>query len=686
MRKINYKSDFGAILRLYDSQGKEVGFPDQDFKALFYTPGNKANAYTASCIGGECTNCYNDNGVIHVVFDNHRMGVGQLKVEFTMSVADARYPDGHKDTVSPYSLDLELVLGKSDDIDDSEIEFIVPYAVIDAYDMAVSSGYTGTREEYITGLNALPDLAYIASDVSSGKEAIASALTRAGAATESNESLTDMAAKIGTLPLGGSIVNTLIPDLPQLVAENRRADYPYVAAVSTTSSEFTLEGADAYMALGLDFTEEHGGTHTFPIDYNGLSWVLFYFKSPEYAVPYNSVGVVYSVYCYGGHPAWAATESKGLFLEAFEDEGVSAATDGKNLSKGDWKVVASNMTEYSGGTLASSCGSLTTLSLPMLADMHGGTLANICISLATLSLPMLADMHGGTLVQFPSGQGGVFKTLSLPMLAEMHGGTLASSCGALTTLSLPMLAEMHGGTLASSCGSLTTLSLPKLKKLLHGFIAVNIGLTELTLPELELYDGTGGKAPHLREICIADFCGNLKTLRLPKLREVKLGGTIASYCNSLSDIYMPMLEAIESVPGNTGDWESLLWRCGTSGVTLHLDSCKRFDISNYWTSATLLFGSAIEYIHAYNNYGEGVSAVTITIGQGAVCEIRIDDDSNKAWSIKNKITEESLHQWVEALGDNSNGDTKQIQIGAENIAKLSEEEIAILVAKNYSLS
>lgn len=611
MRKINYKSDFGAILRLYDSQGKEVGFPDQDFKALFYTPGNKANAYTASCIGGECTNCYNDNGVIHVVFDNHRMGVGQLKVEFTMSVADARYPDGHKDTVSPYSLDLELVLGKSDDIDDSEIEFIVPYAVIDAYDMAVSSGYTGTREEYITGLNALPDLAYIASDVSSGKEAIASALTRAGAATESNESLTDMAAKIGTLPLGGSIVNTLIPDLPQLVAENRRADYPYVAAVSTTSSEFTLEGADAYMALGLDFTEEHGGTHTFPIDYNGLSWVLFYFKSPEYAVPYNSVGVVYSVYCYGGHPAWAATESKGLFLEAFEDEGVSAATDGKNLSKGDWKVVASNMTEYSGGTLAYYCGSLTTLSLPMLADMHGGTLA-------------------------------------------------------------------------SACGSLATLSLPKLKKLLHGFIAVNIGLTELTLPELELYDGTGGKAPHLREICIADSCGNLKTLRLPKLREVKLGGCLCLSCKSISDIYMPMVEALESVPGNTGDWESLLWRCGTSGVTLHLDSCKRLNLYDYWNtkSITLIFGSAIEYIRG--GYGNCTS-LTITIGQGAVCEIRLAENTQST-SLKNKITEESLHQWVEALGDNSNGDTKQIQIGAENIAKLSEEEIAILVAKNYSLS
>lgn len=51
MRKVNYRSDFDFVLRLFDCRGVEVGFPEYDWVARFWT-GVKANAYEVSCIGG----------------------------------------------------------------------------------------------------------------------------------------------------------------------------------------------------------------------------------------------------------------------------------------------------------------------------------------------------------------------------------------------------------------------------------------------------------------------------------------------------------------------------------------------------------------------------------------------------------------------------------------------------------
>lgn len=126
MRKINYKSDFDFFLSLKDAGGKEIPFPDNDFVAKFYTS-IKANAYTVSCIDGVCTNCFNDNGRIHVVVDNHNMGVGKLKVDFTAMLANSLYPDGSKRIFSPIPLDIELVSGQGDCGTTAEVELLLPY-------------------------------------------------------------------------------------------------------------------------------------------------------------------------------------------------------------------------------------------------------------------------------------------------------------------------------------------------------------------------------------------------------------------------------------------------------------------------------------------------------------------------------------------------------------------------------
>lgn len=137
MRKINYKSDFDFILQLYsvmvDADGKEVdgsktelGWPDYDWTARFYTS-NKVNAYVASSVGGVLTNCYNDDGRIHIVVDNHRMGLGKIIVEFCAELPREIYPDGYQRNVIPEPLDIELIKGKSDLPTEMEAEVLLPY-------------------------------------------------------------------------------------------------------------------------------------------------------------------------------------------------------------------------------------------------------------------------------------------------------------------------------------------------------------------------------------------------------------------------------------------------------------------------------------------------------------------------------------------------------------------------------
>lgn len=125
MKKINYKSDFDFILRLKDCRGKDVGFPPYDFIAKLYTS-VKANAYTVSCIGGECVNCFNDNGRIHVVVNSPRMGIGVLKAEVKVMLPNGIYPDGTQDIYDPQPLDIELVSGRGDCPTQAEIEAILP--------------------------------------------------------------------------------------------------------------------------------------------------------------------------------------------------------------------------------------------------------------------------------------------------------------------------------------------------------------------------------------------------------------------------------------------------------------------------------------------------------------------------------------------------------------------------------
>lgn len=126
MKKINYKSDFDFILHLADCQGNPVGWPDYDWTARIWT-GQKANAYIASCIGGQTLNCYNDGGLIHIVADSHRLSPGILQIEFTADIPNADYPDQAERIVIPLTLEIELIREAAPCPESFEVQLMLPY-------------------------------------------------------------------------------------------------------------------------------------------------------------------------------------------------------------------------------------------------------------------------------------------------------------------------------------------------------------------------------------------------------------------------------------------------------------------------------------------------------------------------------------------------------------------------------
>lgn len=129
MRKINYKSDFDAVLRLRDCKDpdKFVPWPDCDFEVVFWTSG-KARCHTASRNGGTYTNCFaTEDGGIHFVFDNHRMGIGTLKWEPHFALPNGIYPDGIQDIYRKADLGITLVDGEGDCSTTADVEVLVPY-------------------------------------------------------------------------------------------------------------------------------------------------------------------------------------------------------------------------------------------------------------------------------------------------------------------------------------------------------------------------------------------------------------------------------------------------------------------------------------------------------------------------------------------------------------------------------
>ena len=196
MKKINYKSDFDFVLKLVSCvkaddgtiTKTEVGFPDHDWTATFWTS-SKANAYVASSKEGVLTNCFNDNGQIHVVCNSHKLGVGELKCEYHAALPNVMYPDGSCDVYEPQELDIELWVGQSDCPTEMVVEMGLSAMYRSVYEDAVQAGFKGTKEEYYQRLSELPDSVEVATTIRQSVEDI----------NEASKNISAMVADIGSM-------------------------------------------------------------------------------------------------------------------------------------------------------------------------------------------------------------------------------------------------------------------------------------------------------------------------------------------------------------------------------------------------------------------------------------------------------------------------------------------------------
>lgn len=112
--KINYLSDFKLLVEL-TLGGVAVGVPDHDFVLDFSTSG--ARQYRCQRRGDVWTNCKADGDKVLCFLNNHKLPCGTLRVRYYDYAPDIDMPDGNLLTVTPSSLDVQLVTGAGDGSD-----------------------------------------------------------------------------------------------------------------------------------------------------------------------------------------------------------------------------------------------------------------------------------------------------------------------------------------------------------------------------------------------------------------------------------------------------------------------------------------------------------------------------------------------------------------------------------------
>ncbi len=149
MKRKNYNSDFTIILTPKSIGGESLSaFPEGDIRLVFECGGKK---YVCAREDGKYVNALlNDDGTLTCIFDNHGLLPGVMKMSGSITLPDTSYPDGNKRIAIPVrSMDIELTNAGKDDVAEFSVDLVMPFAIISAYQMAVSAGYTGTEAEWI---------------------------------------------------------------------------------------------------------------------------------------------------------------------------------------------------------------------------------------------------------------------------------------------------------------------------------------------------------------------------------------------------------------------------------------------------------------------------------------------------------------------------------------------------------
>ncbi len=260
----------------------------------------------------------------------------------------------------------------------------------------------------------------------------------------------------------------------------------------------------------------------------------------------------------------------------------------------------------------------------------------------------------------------------MPALQTIVNGTVISGCPQMTCVHAPELKELLYGYLVSGCTSVTCIDTPKLTKIAGGWLVHN--------------------------------CPGVKRLIIDSLSEI-LGGNVVYGCHNVSEVTLPNVTEFRS-----GSIYSVSGR-DVERLTINMPRVKRFTgccTDNTYAKVVEVFLPECEYL-AVN--GTSFIAISQTTYQEGIIHLGAIEDGSFYFSYRGRgmelvstitvgrgfrsaldvapctgLTPDSFRDIIANLGDNIGRPVIRLNLGATNLAKLTDEDIAMATAKNYTVS
>ena len=253
------------------------------------------------------------------------------------------------------------------------------------------------------------------------------------------------------------------------------------------------------------------------------------------------------------------------------------------------------------------------------------------------------------------------KSINIPALTTISGSSVFASCYSLTSINLPALKTISNTSVFTSCYSLTSINLPALTIISGSNVFTNgYSLTSINLPALKTISGNNAFSS----------CHSLTSLNLPSLTTISSSNTFAS-CYSLTSVSLP---ALMTMGGNNA-----FSNC-SSLTSINLPALKTISGSSVFYGCS----SLISFLF-YNTF----SSLT-QLQQFAEC-VNLKDlqlVTNWRWSLNVKdtdLTHECIIDMFNKLKDLTGEDSLTLTIGANNLAKVTNEELQIPNSKNWTV-
>ena len=245
----------------------------------------------------------------------------------------------------------------------------------------------------------------------------------------------------------------------------------------------------------------------------------------------------------------------------------------------------------------------------------------------------------------------------MPELLSVNG-TVASNCAALTSIELPSLETISGASaIASGCNGLERVVLPSLRTIFGGVVASGgTALASIELPAFEFLSGGAVIQGDMR---------NMSEIHLPAMTQTTNNGIlIGDGCatrDNVCHVYLPGLGRATDRTDTPGFCRVIGNPTKALNIHVHLGN-QSYESTVYLLAANEAAGSKVK---------------EVTVERGFNTGLRID--------LFTGLAKENLTEIIDRLADNSDKPSKQLTLGAANIAKLDEDTIALAQAKNYTI-